>query len=125
MAETKMEFLHRRVFDEAWLFKRPPPPPPNFIRKMRSSHSSHKSCVQCTVHVQLSCLRPFSTPVLTRLTQAWKSSGVEIGLRRCFFVCLFLFVFYLPELSLLFLVNMIAETFPHSDTEFRQKSGTI
>ena len=43
------------------------------------------------------------------------------------FVCLFVFVFvfFLPELSLLFLVDMIAETFPHSDTEFRQKSGTI
>ena len=44
----------------------------------------------------------------------------------CLLVCLFVFVcFFLPELSLLFLVDMIAETFPHSDTEFRQKSGTI
>ena len=43
----------------------------------------------------------------------------------CLFVCFCLFVFFLPELSLLFLVDMIAETFPHSDTEFRQKSGTI
>ena len=45
---------------------------------------------------------------------------------KTMFFCLFVFVcFFLPELSLLFLVDMIAETFPHSDTEFRQKSGTI
>ena len=43
----------------------------------------------------------------------------------CLFVCFCFRFFFLPEFSLLFLVDMIAETFPHSDTEFRQKSGTI